>query len=160
MMARLTKGVMSSEHDDWVTPYSLYAKLNIEFRFDRDVCASPGTQMCARYYSPEVDGLAQDWSENYCNWMNPPYGNQIAKWMKKAYESNANVVCLVPARTDTGWWHKYVMGKATEVRFIKGRVKFSRNGGDPAPAPFPSAIVVYREGVRKFPTLMSAYERE
>ena len=160
MMARLTKGVMSSEHSDWVTPRGLFNKLNAEFGFTCDVCASAENTMCDKYYDEKTDGLSMDWSQNRFNWMNPPYGSQIGKWMKKACKSDANVVCLVPARTDTGWWHNYVMGSATEVRFIRGRVKFSRDGGEPAPAPFPSAIVVYRAGLRRFPTMMSVYERE
>ena len=85
------------------------------------------------------DGLQQNWT-GMC-WMNPPYGKEIGKWLKKAYESSINgaiVVCLIPARTDTAWWHDYVMkGK---IRFIRGRLKF---GGNKNSAPFPSAIVVF-----------------
>ena len=100
-------------------------------------------EMVEKYYTPEIDGLKQDWSRNKTNWMNPPYGREIKHWMKKASESGANVVCLVPARTDTEWWHNYVIGKAAEIRFIKGRVKFT--GGNGKDAPFPSAIVIYKK---------------
>ena len=76
-------------------------------------------------------------------WMNPPYGRTIGNWMKKAYESSlegATVVCLVPARTDTGWWHNYAM--KGDIEFIKGRLKF---GGSKNSAPFPSAVVVFKQ---------------
>ena len=99
-------------------------------------------EMVAKHYTPEIDGLKQDWTKNKSNWMNPPYGREIKHWLKKAAESNANVVCLIPARTDTTWWCDYVMDKAAEVRFIKGRLKF--RGSTEGSAPFPSAIVVYK----------------
>ena len=114
--------------------------------------------MVPKHYTPEIDGLAQDWSQNESNWMNPPYGTAIKAWMKKAAEEiGANIVCLVPARTDTDWWHSYVMNKATEVRFIKGRLKFT--GEKTGTAPFPSAIVIYRAGCRDTYTVMAAQER-
>ena len=83
------------------------------------------------------DGLSQDW-QGVC-WMNPPYGKKIGAWMKKAMEAKTTVVCLVPSRTDTKWWHDYAM-KADEIRFIKGRLKF---GNSKNSAPFPSAIIVF-----------------
>lgn len=74
--------------------------------------------------------------------MNPPYGREIGKWVKKAAESNATVVCLLPARTDTKWFHEYILGKA-EIRFVKGRLKF---GDGKNSAPFPSMVVIFRNG--------------
>ena len=124
----------------WATPQDTFDALDAEFGFKTDVCALSENAKCGHFYSPEQDGLTQDW-RGAC-WMNPPYGREIGKWMRKAYESSlsgATVVCLVPARTDTAWWHDYVM--RGEVRFIRGRLKF---GGSKNSAPFPSAVVVFR----------------
>lgn len=130
----------SSNTDLWSTPQDFFDKLNAEFHFQTDVCALPENAKCEHYFTPEQDGLKQIWG-GQC-WMNPPYGREIGKWMKKAYESSlqgATVVCLVPSRTDTRWWHDYAV--KGEIRFIKGRLKFgdSRNS-----APFPSAVVIFR----------------
>lgn len=156
----------SSERSDWATPWSFFEKLNAEFNFDIDVCATAENRKCDKYYSPEQDGLRQYWT-GVC-WMNPPYGNPkypckpnckkkacvkrgyhihkyvpgIIDWMKKAYQSSldgAMVVCLVPARTDTEWWHKYAA--KGEIRFVRGRLKFV---GAESAAPFPSAVVIFR----------------
>jgi len=116
----------------------LFDELDHEFGFTVDVCASPENAKCSRYFTREQDGLSQEW-RGVC-WMNPPYGRTIREWMRKAHESaqgGAVVVCLVPARPDTAWWHDYC--EAAEVRFIRGRLKF---GGAKNGAPFPSAIVV------------------
>ena len=137
----ITKGLMSSETDLWATPQDFFDELDREFHFDCDVCALPENAKCEKYYTPEQDGLSQEWT-GVC-FMNPPYGRKISSWVKKAYESSvlggATVVCLIPARTDTAWWHDYVM--KGEVRFIRGRLKF---GGSKNSAPFPSAVVVFR----------------
>jgi phage N-6-adenine-methyltransferase len=132
----------SSATDLWSTPQDFYDKLNEEFHFTLDVCATPENAKCERYFTKEQDGLAQEW-RGVC-WMNPPYGREIGKWMKKAAFSSilpyvATVVCLVPARTDTAWWHNYAIHG--EVRFIRGRLRF---GGAKASAPFPSAVVIFR----------------
>lgn len=127
----------SSESVVWETPQALFNKLNDEFHFDIDVCATPENAKCCKFFSPLDDGLSQDW-QGVC-WMNPPYGKKIGAWMKKALEAETTVVCLVPSRTDTKWWHEYVM-KASEIRFIKGRLKF---GDSKNSAPFPSAIIVF-----------------
>lgn len=148
--------VAMSRADDWETPNDLFARLNHEFAFTLDVAATFENAKCPCFFSPGDDGLAKDWGGNVC-WMNPPYGSAIARWMRKAFESSlrgATVVCLVPARTDTAWWHDYAM-RAHERRFLRGRVRFLRNGvaiGDRskggATSPFPSAIVVFRAGAR------------
>ncbi|WP_288201685.1 DNA N-6-adenine-methyltransferase [uncultured Megasphaera sp.] len=127
----------SSESEVWETPQALFNKLNDEFHFDIDVCATPENAKCCKFFSPLDDGLSQDW-QGVC-WMNPPYGKKIVAWMKKALEAETTVVCLVPSRTDTKWWHEYAM-KASEIRFIKGRLKF---GDSKNSAPFPSAIIVF-----------------
>ena len=130
----------SSATDLWATPSEFFDKLNEEFCFQVDVCATPDNAKCKKFYTKNDDGLAQDW-RGVC-WMNPPYGREIGAWMKKAHESargGATVVCLVPARTDTRWWHEYAIQH--EVRFIRGRLKF---GGAKNSAPFPSAVIVMR----------------
>jgi len=133
----------SSATDEWPTPQDFFDRLNEEFHFTLDVCATPENAKCPRYYTKRENGLLQKW-EGVC-WMNPPYGREIGKWVKKAYESaldGATVVCLLPARTDTSWWHDYCM--KGEIRFVRGRLKF---GDANENAPFPSVVVVFRPGV-------------
>ena len=138
----MNEGMYSSNTDNWGTPQWLFDELNKEWHFDVDVCASLENAKCPRYFSKEENGLAQDWSRfNNC-WMNPPYGRQIGIWIEKAYnesQKGANVVCLLPSRTDTKWFHEYCL--KGEIKFLKGRLKF--NDGK-TPAPFPSMIVVFR----------------
>lgn len=129
-------------HCEWSTPVAFFRQASERYGpFGLDVCATPTNAKCARYFTQDDDGLSQTWSGR-C-WMNPPYGREIGAWMQKAWESSragATVVCLVPARTDTAWWHNYA-AKADEVHFLRGRLKF---GGSSDSAPFPSAIVVFR----------------
>ena len=130
----------SSKSDLWETPQEFFDTYNAVYVFTLDVCATTENSKCPAFFTQEMNGLAQEWSGN-C-WMNPPYGRTIGQWMKKAYESSlkgATVVCLVPARTDTAWWHDYAM--KGEIEFLRGRLKF---GGHKNNAPFPSAIVVMR----------------
>jgi len=130
----------SSQTDMWATPQEFFDKYNKQYGFQADVCAIEENAKCNVWYSPEVDGLSQDW-HGVC-WMNPPYGRGIIKWVRKAYESSlqgATVVCLLPARTDTAWWHDYCM--KGQIEFIRGRLKF---GGSKNSAPFPSAIVIFK----------------
>lgn len=131
----------SSATDDWPTPQDFFDKCNEEFGpLELDVCADDVNHKCPRYFTRETNGLAQDWAPARV-WMNPPYGREIGDWMRKAWVEStrgAFVVCLVPARTDTAWWHDYA-SKGT-VRFIRGRLKF---GGHENSAPFPSALVIF-----------------
>lgn len=139
------QALFTSNTDMWATPQDVFDKLNSIFSFETDVCAIPENAKCEHYYTPEMDGLAQEW-RGVC-WMNPPYGRGIGEWIKKAYESSqagATVVCLLPARVDTRWWHDYCAG-AAEIHFVKGRLKF---GSAKDSAPFPSAIVVFRRTVK------------
>lgn len=141
----INAGMLSSNTDNWATPQNYFDQANKEFGFEIDVCATPDNAKCLKYFSPQEDGLCQKWM-GVC-WMNPPYGRTIKKWIEKAYNSmkeGATVVCLLPARTDTAWFHNYIIGKA-EIRFIKGRLKF---GGSKNSAPFPSMLVVFRPSSR------------
>lgn len=129
-----------TQTDVWSTPQRFFDELNSEFKFTVDVCADRSNAKCLRYWTAEDDGLAVDWSFETA-WMNPPYSD-CASWMRKAYESSkqgATVVCLVPVRSDTAWWHDYAM--KGEIRFLRGRLRF---GDAKANAPFPSAVVVFR----------------
>lgn len=149
----------AASSSEWATPQELFDVLDAEFRFTLDPCALPCSAKCERYFTPEDDGLAQDWDGVV--FMNPPYGRAIGAWVKKSWEElqrGATVVCLFPARTDTAYWHDFVM-KADEVRFIRGRLSFVAFGGqqtktDRDAAPFGSAIVVFR-GEGKFPRMLS-----
>jgi len=129
------------KYEHWETPQPFFDELDAEFGFTLDVAAAHGNQKCERYFTRWEDGLKQDWGEEVC-WCNPPYGRVIAKWVRKAWESaqaGAMVVMLVPARTDTIWWHDYCV--KGEIRFIRGRLTFS---GAQEKAPFPSAVVIFR----------------
>lgn len=137
--ARVMSVHYSSQTDQWATPQDLFDELDAEFKFGLDVCASSDNAKCERHFTAEEDGLAQQW-QGVC-FMNPPYGDAIGKWVAKAYESGllgAVVVCLVPARVDTGWWWDYCT--KGQIRFLRGRLKF---GGGQNSAPFPSAVVVF-----------------
>lgn len=131
----------SSATDLWATPQDFFDRVNARFGFELDVCATAENSKCELFFDASVDGLKQNWGSAVC-WMNPPYGRAIGPWVRKAYESSvagATVVCLVPARTDTAWWHDYVI--KGEIEFIRGRLKF---GGAKYNAPFPCALVVFR----------------
>lgn len=134
----------SSKTDEWETPQAFFDELNREFSFDLDVCATGSNAKCNRYYSLEEDGLRQPWFGRV--WCNPPYGNKIPLWLQKASDeilaTAELIVMLIPARTDTRWFHEYVYNKpGIEIRFVKGRLKF---GGAEYNAPFPSMIVIFR----------------
>lgn len=135
-----TEVMFSQKTDMWSTPQELFDRYNDIYHFDTDVCAVAENAKCKNYYTPEMDGLKQEWT-GVC-WCNPPYGKQIAKWVKKAAESNATVVMLIPARTDAGWFHDWVLPYG-RVEFLRGRIKF---GGNKWNAPFPSMVVVFGEG--------------
>ena len=130
--------MFSSATDLWETPQELFDKYDAVYHFNTDVCAIPANAKCAEYFTPDVDGLKQEW-RGRC-WCNPPYGRQIGKWVEKAAKSDATVVMLIPARTDTKWFHDYCLpfGK---IEFLRGRVKF---GGAKYGAPFPSMVVVFK----------------
>lgn len=134
--------MFSSKTDEWSTPQDLFDKLNDEFHFTLDVCANKLNHKCDLYYDREQDGLKMPWS-GYVVWCNPPYGKEIGKWVKAAYLEHiahgTTIVMLLPARTDTIWFHKYVLGQAA-IRFLQGRLKF---GDSKNSAPFPSMLAIY-----------------
>ena len=136
----------SSETNEWETPEELFSLLNNFFKFNLDAASTDENAKCERHFTIEDDGLSQDWGGNTV-WLNPPYGRELGKWVKKSYEEskkpNTTVVILIPARTDTSYWHNYVM-KASDIFYIKGRLKFlNKEKGSKNSAPFPSAIVVF-----------------
>lgn len=143
----MNEALFSSKKMDWCTPQDFFDKLNEEFSFVLDAAATDKTAKCPQYFTPETDGLKSSWKAAggtvFCN---PPYGREIGKWVQKAYEeaqTGTPIVLLIPARTDTTYFHKYIYHKA-EIRFIRGRLRFTDEDGQAsAPAPFPSMLVVY-----------------
>lgn len=137
-----TEIMFSSKDMTWATPQDFFDKLDEEFHFTLDPCASKENAKCDRYFTREQDGLRQPFDGAvFCN---PPYGREIGRWVRKCYEESRKpgTVCvmLIPARTDTAWFHDYICDKA-EIRFVRGRLKF---GGSSNSAPFPSMVVVFR----------------
>ena len=140
--------MFSSKSKEWSTPQHFFDKLNDKFGpFTLDPCANPSNYKVPKHFTAEEDGLEQDWRGEVV-FMNPPYGRAIKDWIKKAYEesckNNTTVIALIPSRTDTKYWHDYVL-KAHELYFVKGRLKF---GNGENSAPFPSAVAVFRAGLR------------
>jgi len=155
MKPRRKNVLFRSGHQDYRTPPELFEKLHAEFGFTCDVAADADNALCPRFYTRETDALAQDWT-GVC-WLNPPFaeaervsqterGRRFGLWLKKAAESaaaGAVVVALIPARTDTHWFHDYVLPYA-EIRFVRGRQRFPRPGDlKTKSATFPSLIAVY-----------------
>jgi len=138
----INKGLFTSNTPEWETPQALFDKLNKEFHFELDVCANEENHKCDSYFTKKEDGLRRDWSNwGGYKWMNPPYGREICKWVEKA-DKEGQTVCLLPARTDTKWFHEHIYCyKDVEIRFIKGRLKF---GDSKNSAPFPSMIVIFK----------------
>ncbi len=142
----MNKALLSSQKMDWGTPQDLFDELDDKFRFVIDLAASPENAKCERFFTESDDALSKSWVVGGWAFCNPPYGRQIRKWVEKAYHEwklGAKIVMLIPARTDTSYFHDYIYGKA-KVIFIRGRIRFV----DPeknvyAPAPFPSMIVIF-----------------
>ena len=137
-----TKVHFSSASNEWATPQSFFDALNREFSFTLDPCSTHENAKCENHFTKDDDGLSQNWGGHrvFCN---PPYGKELPKWVKKCYEESqkgALVVMLIPARTDTSYFHDYVYHKA-EIRFVRGRLKFGEGKNS---APFPSMVVVYK----------------
>tara|TARA_R110000824_G_scaffold52075_2_gene144807 strand:- start:6531 stop:7013 length:483 start_codon:yes stop_codon:yes gene_type:complete len=144
--------MFSSKSDEWETPANFYEKLNRKFKFTLDPCCTKLNNRCAKYYTIEEDGLTKSWAKETV-FVNPPYSD-VGKWVKKAYTESTNngavVAMLIPSRTDTKYWHDYIMTSASAIYFIKGRLKFynkiiadSTGKDDVNAAPFPSCVVVF-----------------
>ena len=138
----INKGLFTSFTDEWATPQDFFQTLDEEFHFTLDPCSTDNNAKCKLHYTLRDNGLEQDWGGQivFCN---PPYGRTIKDWVRKAWEEstkpNTVVVMLIPARTDTAYFHDYIYHKAKEIRFIRGRLHFNEAG----PAPFPSMVVVF-----------------
>jgi phage N-6-adenine-methyltransferase len=132
---------------EWGTPPNFYQALNREFHFTLDPCASDRNHKCERYFTKEQNGLSQSW-ENEVVFCNPPYGKSIPAWITKgaveAWTKGATVVFLIHARTDTQWYHRLVIDKANEVRFVEGRLTFISDAGARSTSVFPSVVVIFR----------------
>ena len=140
------KPLMTSNSNEWYTPDYLYNYLNDIYKFNLDPCATKESAKCLQYYTKEDDGLSKCWI-NKNVFVNPPYGRDIKDWVKKSYESSLNncrVVMLIPARTDTTYWHDFVFKYASKITFLKSRIKFiSSEGISNNSATFPSAIIEF-----------------
>jgi phage N-6-adenine-methyltransferase len=144
----MNRALLSSKNNNWCTPKKFFDELDSEFHVVLDVAANEKSAKCKDFFTPEQDGLLQSWKRSdgavFCN---PPYGREIGKWVKKSWEesqlSNTTIVLLIPARTDTKYFHDYIWKRA-EIRFIRGRLKFTNESGQSFdPAPFPSMLVIY-----------------
>ena len=137
----LTNGLFSSNTNEWATPIALFARLDAEFHFDLDPCCTHENAKCERHFTQDEDGLSRSWGGVFCN---PPYGRELPKWVRKCYEESRKkdtlVVMLIPARTDTSYFHDYIYHKAKEIRFLRGRLHFNESKQG---APFPSMVVVF-----------------
>lgn len=139
----LQKAMVSSKTNEWETPQELFDELNREFGFTLDPCATHANAKCKRYYTKDDDGLAHSW-KGEAVFMNPPYGGNTGKWIQKAWQESlegATVVCLLVSSTDRSYWHDYIFPFASEIRWVRGRLTFSKADST---APFASAIVVFR----------------
>ena len=163
-MKKATQQTMfSSKSTEWETPQDFYERLDKAYDFNLDPCCIKESAKCENYFTKEDDGLSKDWAGNRV-FMNPPYGRAIKKWIEKAHKEgkkpNTVVVCLIPSRTDTKYWHEHCM-KASEIYFVKGRLKFGNSNNA---APFPSAVVVFRgppvKGMATPPLRVSAMENK
>jgi len=152
--------MFSSKSSEYETPQWLFDQLNDEFYFTLDPCATKENAKCKKYYTITDNGLVKDWGGEIV-FVNPPYGREIGKWVKKAWEEfysihpfgfPPTIVMLLPARTDTKWFHKYIYNQA-EIKFLKGRLKFKNRTfpsykegeNNESSAPFPSMIVVFKK---------------
>ena len=145
--------LLKSQSMNWCTPQDFFDKLDEEFHFALDAAATDKSAKCKKYFTPKTDGLTSSWNSGGAVFCNPPYGRFIGRWVKKAYEESLNgttIVLLIPARTDTSYFHEYIYGKA-EIRFVRGRLRFTDEDGNPCvnangipmSAPFPSMVVIY-----------------
>lgn len=143
----INKALFTSNKEDWETPQDFFDRLNEQYHFNWDLAASGDNQKCNNYFDKEQNSLAKNWGGLDGNlFLNPPYGRELKLWVKKASETqlmtNQYLVMLIPARTDTSYWHDYIFNHA-EIKFLRGRLKFEVDGVSGDSAPFPSALVIY-----------------
>ena len=143
----ISRTLYSSRSEEWPTPQSFFDTLDEEFRFTLDPCATPRNAKCPAFFTKRQNGLLQDWGHHrvFCN---PPYGRFMSDWARKCFDASqhgALIVLLAHSRTDTRWFHDWVYGKAAELRFVRGRLRF---GDGRQSAPFPSLVAVYRPEVQ------------
>jgi phage N-6-adenine-methyltransferase len=134
--------MFSAEKADWQTPDAVFKQLDQEFAFSFDADNERDRARCRLCFSPDMDATKTNWPADVSIWCNPPYGRDTGAWLEQGYVaslSGSTVVFLLPARTDTRWFHKYA--PLAEIRFIKGRLRFK---GANASAPFPSMLVIFR----------------
>ena len=155
--------LFSSKSNEWSTPQYFFDKLDETYNFGLDTASTKENAKCNLYLTEEDNSLSCDWQDklnddNESIWCNPPYGRELGKWVEKAYQEStlgdSKVVMLIPSRTDTKYWHRWIFGKASKVFFIKGRLKF---GGHENSAPFPSAVIVFDStdrGETKYSTML------
>ena len=142
----LQQAMISSKSNEWETPFDFFNELNNEFEFTLDPCCRTDTTKCKKFYTIVDNGLNQDWSKDIV-FMNPPYGGYTGEWIKKAYEESkkgAIVVCLIVSSTDRSYWHEWIFPFASQIRFVRGRIKF---GNSKSTAPFASAIVIFSKQI-------------
>lgn len=146
--------------DEYETPWALFDEIKTLANVNPqlDVCATHANTKCPAWFTPQMDGLMQEWATDF--WMNPPY-SKVADWIKKAFEEhdkwNVTGTVLTYNKTDTKWWHEYVLGKGAEIFFLKGRVNFYKDGvpvvnkktGRKQSAPYPSVVIVFRKVQKK-----------
>lgn len=136
--------VFSSKRCEWETPRHIFDALDDFWKFTLDPASSDENALCDKHYTKEDDGLSHSWRGERV-FLNPPYGSEIGDWVRKAYneclDGTTVVIALLPARTDVRWFHDYILGKADEVKFIKGRLSFCIDGIRCGQAPFPSMLV-------------------
>jgi len=144
----VNSGLYTSNSDEWATPQLFFNELDREFNFELDVCATDQNAKCTRYFTREQDGLSQDWGRLKV-WCNPPYGKGIDRWISKCIkhaERGSLAVMLIPARTDTRWFHDLIYhNPLAEIRFVRGRLRFITENSTNWNAPFPSMIVVFSQ---------------
>ena len=151
----------SSKDEKWRTPKYVFDHFNKEYKFNFDAAASPQNAKCKNFLSQSDNALESNWCRKGRRiWLNPPYSRQMGVWIEKAYKESQKgclVACLVFARTDTAWWHDYVMKKAWKVHFIRGRIRFlsSKDGKTKSAAPAPSCLIVFKPNKKKSPTVVS-----
>ena len=142
----INKGLFTSDKNYWETPQDFFDELHEKYKFTLDAAATDENAKLPNYYTVEDDALKQRWEGRV--FVNPPYGREIKHWVEKAYKEslepyNECVVMLIPSRTDTIYWHEYIFGKAKDIDFLKGRLKFEIDGEPRDAAPFPSALITY-----------------